>query len=112
VAGYACLYGGQASQDRAAPGQEPWSRLHGLCPAFFTKFLYFCTPGALILDSKLAAAVSRLSHLPGLVTASGPPAGLDALPLRGLPALDEPDRPGRASGAGTPGNHPFQATDA
>jgi hypothetical protein len=44
VAGYARLYGGQASQDRAAPGQEPWSRLHGFGPAFFTKFLYFCTP--------------------------------------------------------------------
>jgi hypothetical protein len=73
VAGYARLYGGQASQHRAAPGQEPWSRVHGLGPAFFTKFLYFCTPGALILDSKLAAAVSRLSHLPGLVAAGGRP---------------------------------------
>ena len=44
VAGYARLYGGQASQDRAAPGQEPWSRLHGFGPAFFTKFLYFGRP--------------------------------------------------------------------
>jgi hypothetical protein len=39
VAGYASLYGGNDDQVRAAPGQQPWSRLHGLGPAFFTKFL-------------------------------------------------------------------------
>jgi len=44
IAGYACLYGGYDDQDRAAPGQEPWSRLHKFGPAFFTKFLYFSTP--------------------------------------------------------------------
>jgi hypothetical protein len=71
VAGYACLYGGYDYQDRAAPGQEPWSRLHGFGPAFFTKFLYFSTPGALILDNRLANAVHRLSHLPNLVTGDG-----------------------------------------
>ena len=57
VAGCACLYGGSDYPDRAAPGQEPRSRLHGYGPAFFTKFLYFSTPGALILDSRLASAV-------------------------------------------------------
>jgi hypothetical protein len=51
IAGYACLYGGYDYEGRAAPGQEPWSRLRGFGPAFFTKFLYFCTPGALILDN-------------------------------------------------------------
>jgi 8-oxoguanine DNA glycosylase-like protein len=57
IAGYACLPGGYDYHDRAAPGQEPWSRLHGFGPAFFTKFLYFSTPGALILDNQLANAV-------------------------------------------------------
>ena len=71
VAGYACLYGGYDYQDRAAPGQEPWSRLHGFGPAFFTKFLYFSTRGALILDNRLANAVHRLSQLPNLVTGNG-----------------------------------------
>lgn len=67
VAGYACLYDGNDDQDRAAPGQEPWSRLRGFGPAFFTKFLYFSTPGALILDNQLANAVHQLSQLPHLV---------------------------------------------
>ena len=71
IAGYACLYGGYDHQDRAVPGQEPWSRLHGFGPAFFTKFLYFSTPGALILDNRLANAVYRRSQLPNLVTADG-----------------------------------------
>ena len=71
IAGYACLYGGYDYQERAAPGHEPWSRLHGFGPAFFTKFLYFSTPGALILDNRLANAVHRLSHLPNLVTGNG-----------------------------------------
>ena len=71
IAGYACLYGGYDYQDRAAPGQPPWSRLHGFGPAFFTKFLYFSTPGALILDNRLASAVHRLSQLPNLVTEDG-----------------------------------------
>ena len=70
IAGYACLYGGNDDQDRAAPGQEPWSRLRGFGPAFFTKFLYFSTPGALILDNRLANAVHKLSQLPHLVTAN------------------------------------------
>jgi len=71
IAGYACLYGGYDYQDRAAPGRPPWSRLHGFGPAFFTKFLYFSTPGALILDNRLANAVHRLSQLPNLVTGDG-----------------------------------------
>jgi hypothetical protein len=68
VAGYASLYGGNDDHDRAAPGQEPWSRLRGYGPAFFTKFLYFSTPGALILDNRLANAVHKLSRMPHLVT--------------------------------------------
>jgi hypothetical protein len=71
VAGYACLRGGNGDQDRAEPGQEPWSRLRGYGPAFFTKFLYFSTPGALILDNRLANAAYRLSQLPHLVTGNG-----------------------------------------
>jgi 8-oxoguanine DNA glycosylase-like protein len=71
VAGYAYLYGGYDYQDRAAPGQPPWSRLHGFGPAFFTKFLYFSIPGALILDNRLANAVHKLSKLPNLVTGDG-----------------------------------------
>lgn len=57
-------------QDRAAPGQQPYSRLQGFGPAFFTKFLYFCTPGAVILDNRLANAVHQLSPLPYLVPAA------------------------------------------
>jgi len=71
IAGYAQLYGGCDYESRAAPGQEPWSRLHGFGPAFFTKFLYFSTPAALILDNRLANAVHSLSDLPYLVTAKG-----------------------------------------
>lgn len=71
IAGYACLYGGYDDQDRAAAGQEPWCRLHGFGPAFFTKFLYFSSPGALILDNRLANVVSKLSQMPHLVTGNG-----------------------------------------
>lgn len=72
VAGLHCglrpAIGGYEYETRAAPGQEPWSRLHGFGPAFFTKFLYFSTPGALILDKRLATAVHKLSGLPYLIT--------------------------------------------
>jgi hypothetical protein len=71
VAGYARLYGGDDYPDRAAPGREPWSRLRGYGPAFFTKFLYFSTPGALILDNRLANAVHDLSQMPHLITEHG-----------------------------------------
>ena len=71
IAGYARLYGGYDEQNRAAPGQQPWARLQGFGPAFFTKFLYFCTPGALILDNRLANAVHQLSQLPNLVAENG-----------------------------------------
>jgi hypothetical protein len=70
IPGYARLYGGNDYQDRVTPGQQPWSRLRGFGPAFFTKFLYFSTPGALILDNRLANAVHKLSRLPHLVTES------------------------------------------
>ena len=71
IVGYAHLYGGYDYKNRAAPGQEPWSRLRGFGPAFFTKFLYFSTPGALILDNRLANAVYSRSRLPYLVTEKG-----------------------------------------
>jgi hypothetical protein len=71
IVGYAQFYGGHCYETRAAPGQEPWSRLRGFGPAFFTKFLYFSTPGALILDNRLANAVSNRSGLPHFVTAKG-----------------------------------------
>lgn len=70
IAGYAHLYGGY-DEGRARPGQAPYSRLRGFGPAFFTKFLYFSTPGALILDNRLANAVYDLSRMPNLVTDSG-----------------------------------------
>jgi hypothetical protein len=63
------LYGGYEPDHRARPGQDPWSRLHKLGPAFFTKFLYFGVPGALILDNRVACAVHERSRLPHLVTA-------------------------------------------
>ncbi len=69
IAGYAVLYGGHDPKARAAPHQPPWGRIHRYGPAFFTKLLYFATPGALILDSVLAAAVHRLSGIAHLVTA-------------------------------------------
>jgi hypothetical protein len=69
VAGYAQLYGGYDPGRRAHPGQEPWSRLHRLGPAFFTKFLYFAIPGALILDNRVANAVHERSRLSHLITA-------------------------------------------
>ena len=71
IAGYAQLYGGYDYESRAAAGQEPWSRLHEFGPAFFTKFLYFSTPGALILDNRVARAVHERSGLPHLVTGDG-----------------------------------------
>src|SRR5260221_3850366 len=71
IAGCAQLYGGYDYENRAAPGHEPWSRLRGFGPAFFTKFLYFSTPGALILDNRLANAIHSRSRLSYLVTAKG-----------------------------------------
>jgi hypothetical protein len=70
VAGYIQLYGGDG-KNRAAPGEQPWSRLHRFGPAFFTKFLYFSVPGALILDIVLAGAAKRLSGLPHLLDNAG-----------------------------------------
>jgi hypothetical protein len=70
IAGYSQFYGGD-DRRRAWPGQAPWSRLRGLGPAFFTKFLYFSTPGVLILDNRLANAVHYLCAMPSLVTKHG-----------------------------------------
>jgi hypothetical protein len=71
IAGYAQLYGGCDYDARAEPGDERWSRLHGFGPAFFTKFLYFSTPGALILDARMARVVKQLSNLDHLVGSNG-----------------------------------------
>ena len=73
VAGYATLYGGHDPMGRAGVLQPPWARLRGYGPAFFTKLLYFAVPGALILDSVLAATVHQLSGIDHLVTAEGRP---------------------------------------
>ncbi len=80
IAGYAQLDGGYHYENRAAPGKQPWSRLRGFGPAFFTKFLYFSTPGALILDNRLANAVYSRSRLPHLVTGKGRSLAWDAVP--------------------------------
>jgi hypothetical protein len=58
---YAQLYGGQDYGHRSRPGTPPWSRIARYGPAFFTKFLYFAVPGALILDARLASRVARLT---------------------------------------------------
>ena len=71
IAGYAQLYGGCDPDHRAQVGQQPWSRLHRFGPAFFTKFLHFAVPGALILDNRLANAVHERSQLPHLVRSDG-----------------------------------------
>jgi hypothetical protein len=71
IAAYAQLYGGCDPDHRAQAGQQPWSRLRRFGPAFFTKFLYFAVPGALILDNRLANAVYTRSRLPHLVTSDG-----------------------------------------
>jgi hypothetical protein len=62
LAAYAQLYGGD-SKNRARPGIAPWSRIAGFGPAFFTKFLYFSVPGALILDNVMAQRMARLSKM-------------------------------------------------
>ncbi|MEU8610707.1 hypothetical protein AB0C29_22230 [Actinoplanes sp. NPDC048791] len=71
IAAYAILYGGYDPKKRAQAGVAAWGRLGGYGPAFFTKFLYFTTPGALILDHRLATAVHRLTKMPYLVTSRG-----------------------------------------
>jgi hypothetical protein len=71
IAGYAQFYGGWDYDVRAQAGDARWARLHKYGPAFFTKFLYFSTPGTLILDNRLANAVHKLSGLPKLVTKQG-----------------------------------------
>ena len=71
IARYAGLYGGYDAKRRARPGDPAWGRLNGFGPAFFTKFVYFTTPGALILDHRLAAAVHQLTAMPYLITPRG-----------------------------------------
>ena len=71
IAGYARLYGGHDPKDRAEANAADWSRIDNFGPAFFTKFLYFTTPGALILDNVLARRVHDLAHVPHLVVDRG-----------------------------------------
>lgn len=71
VAGYTMFYGGDSPESRTPANHEPWCRIKGLGPAFFSKFLYFTTPGALILDNVLARKVAALSGMPHLVTRAG-----------------------------------------
>ena len=71
IRGYAMLYGGDDRKHRASPNDPRWARIHRFGPAFFTKFLYFTTPGALILDNVLARKVRRLSGMPYLVRPRG-----------------------------------------
>ena len=61
VLAYAQLYGGSDHDCRTSPGTAPWSRIDAYGPAFFTKFLYFTVPGALILDARLAGRVAQLT---------------------------------------------------
>lgn len=67
IAGYAQFYGGFDPKSRAAANAQGWSRIDNFGPAFFTKFLYFTTPGALILDNVLARRVHDLAQIPYLV---------------------------------------------
>lgn len=71
IAGYTKLYGGRDNKTRAKPNTEPWTRIGGFGPAFFTKFLYFTTPGALILDRVLARKVHDLCEMKHLVDSRG-----------------------------------------
>lgn len=73
IDGYAMLYGGYNSRRRAQPNQEPWVRIKWFGPAFFTKFLYFTTDGALILDRVLARRVASLSGMEYFVRRDGKP---------------------------------------
>lgn len=71
IAGYAKLWGGYDPKRRAHAQQAPWVRLHKYGPAFFTKFFYFTTTGALILDNVLARAVKDLTQMPYLIQPNG-----------------------------------------
>lgn len=71
IAGYAQFYGGHDPKKRAAANSAGWSRIDNFGPAFFTKFLYFTTPGALILDNVLARAVHDLGRIPHLIAGRG-----------------------------------------
>ena len=87
ISGYAMFYGGEDPKTRARPNATPWTRIAGLGPAFFTKFLYFTTPGALILDNVLARKVHELSGILSLPSWR-PVIRLESLPICRIPALD------------------------
>jgi hypothetical protein len=82
VGAYAWLYGsGEANLPRLPAGDPRTGRLSGWGPAFFTKLLYFASASAsasasaesmaLILDARLAIAVTDLSGLPYQVSGTG-----------------------------------------
>ena len=71
IAGYAQFYGGHDPMQRASANTAGWSRIDNFGPSFFTKFLYFTTPGALILDNVLARRVRDLAGIPHLVVGRG-----------------------------------------
>lgn len=71
IRGYTSFYGGEDPKRRAKPNSAPWTRIIGFGPAFFTKFLYFTSPAALILDNVLARKVTELSAMPYLVRRGG-----------------------------------------
>jgi len=71
IAGYARLYGGYDPKSRLTANSDGCSRIDNFGPAFFTKFLYFTSPGAVILDNVLARRVHDLAHVPYLVSARG-----------------------------------------
>ena len=71
IAGYSMFYGGDDAEHRSPANHESVSRIKGFGPAFFTKFLYFTHPDALILDNVLAGKVATLSGLPHLVDRRG-----------------------------------------
>jgi hypothetical protein len=60
-----------AGSEEGARYTDPWARIDNFGPAFFTKLLYFTTPGALILDNVLAKKVNALSAMPYLVQTNG-----------------------------------------
>jgi hypothetical protein len=71
IAGYTALYGGPDVKTRLSAQTAPYARLKKFGPAFSTKFLYFTTSGALILDNVLAGAVHDLTQMPYLIRRSG-----------------------------------------
>lgn len=82
VVAYRWFGGEREDRGKSQTGDEASGRLPGYGPAFFTKFLYFAreddlgtdegaAPHPLILDLRLARAVTQLSGMPYLVRRDG-----------------------------------------